>query len=36
MTETAHKMKVAFNCAPLRRGVYFAQIIDPSILLSAS
>ena len=36
MTETAHKMKVAFNCAPLRRGVYFAQIIGPSIPLSAS
>ena len=36
MTETAHKMKVAFNCAPLRQGVYFAQIIGPSILLIAS
>ena len=35
MTETAHKMKIAFNCAPLRRGVYFAQIIDPPSLLSA-
>ena len=36
MTETAYKMKVAFNFAPLRRGVYFARIIGPSIPLGAS
>ena len=36
MTETAYKMKVSFNCAPLRRGVYFVQIIGPSIPLGAS